>query len=203
MCSLREEIYIIEMPLINEDFVVNVEDELSVNEFLIPHGFELSAVGVLNVPQNFPNSKRRFIDGENFDRVLVDYVAVCGKEDDYKNTVGKVYAIVFDGKIVKIGQTSNTLKDRFVSYACGTREYRKRGTCSVTNYHLMESAYAVLKSGGKVEVYSYTIPMITKNINVFGKKKKVMCKVAHEYENTLLGLYETQVGRYPVLSSNG
>lgn len=191
------------MPEINKEFLVETCSELSADEFLNQYDFKLSLVGVLNIPQNFPNSKRKFIDGEDFDRILVDYIPSSGQENDYKKTKGKVYAIVFDGKIVKIGQTSNTLKDRFGSYACGTREYRKRGTCSVTNYHLMESAYAVMKNGGKVEVYSYTIPMITKTINVFGEEKEIMCKVAHEYENALLNLYKEKVGRYPVLSTNG
>ena len=194
-------------PKVNEDFLIDISQELSVEDFLIDKGFEKSLVGLLNTPDNFISKynkrPRNYINDENFDRILVDYKPVEGKEEDFKSTRGKIYTIVFNNKIVKIGQTSNTLKNRFSSYACGTRKYRERGTCSVTNYQIMESAYAVLMGGGSVEVYSYTVEPILQEINTFGESQKVYCKTEHHYESKLIELYVRQCGKRPQLSTNG
>lgn len=190
-------------PSINEKFVVDTSSELYSDDFLFSNGFKLSGKGILNTNENFPKSRRKKINNKDFDGILVDYLPVSGSEFDWHMVPSKVYAITFDEKIVKIGQTSKTLKDRFGSYACGTRQYRERGTCSTTNFHLMEAAYAAIMMGQDVSVYSFDVPKEVMELEVFGETVKEPVRIAHIYENVLLNQYKKIVGKFPVFSSNG
>lgn len=190
-------------PSINEKFVVDTSSELYSHDFLFSNGFKLSGKGILNTNENFPKSRRKKINNEDFDGILVDYLPVSGSEFDWNMVPSKVYAITFDEKIVKIGQTSKTLKERFGSYACGTRQYRERGTCSTTNFHLMEAAYAAIMMGQDVSVYSFDVPKEVMELEVFGETVKEPVRIAHIYENVLLNQYKKIVGEFPVFSSNG
>ena len=66
--------------------------------------------------------------------------------------MGLVYVFVIDGKIFKIGQSINNIKDRLQSYNCGKFEYRLKGTCSTTNFFVLQS---LLKINEPVYVYAY------------------------------------------------
>lgn len=77
--------------------------------------------------------------------------------DDIDNIEGVVYAFVLKNsrKLYKIGKTDTTLKERITSYNCGKTDYRKNGTCSVTNYKTLQS---FINIGEPIEVYGYITP---------------------------------------------
>ena len=59
------------------------------------------------------------------------------------NTRGVVYLIVVDGILFKIGQTSNTMAERVKSYNCGKMAYRDSGTCSTSNFFLLQNMLSI------------------------------------------------------------
>ena len=65
---------------------------------------------------------------------------------------GLVYALVVGDKILKIGHTITDIKKRVQAYNCGKREYRKSGTCSTTNFFILQT---ILNIGSIAEVYAY------------------------------------------------
>lgn len=80
---------------------------------------------------------------------------------------GVVYVFVIDGKIFKVGESINNIKDRVQSYNCGKLEYRLKGTCSTTNFFVLQS---LLKINEPVYVYAY-FPN-EPEYEIFGKKFK-------------------------------
>ncbi|GAA7135317.1 hypothetical protein HpCHN52_10900 [Helicobacter pylori] len=60
---------------------------------------------------------------------------------DEKNmtTEGLVYVFAIQGKIFKIGHSITPITKRVQSYNCGKVKYRKNGTCSTTNYFVLQS----------------------------------------------------------------
>jgi len=68
------------------------------------------------------------------------------------NRAGLIYVFVIDGKIFKIGQSINNIRDRIQSYNCGKLEYRLKGTCSTTNFFVLQS---LLRINEPVYVYAY------------------------------------------------
>lgn len=71
---------------------------------------------------------------------------------DYLNESGLVYVLVSEGKIVKIGHTINNIHSRISSYNCGKKKHREKGTCSTTNYFILQS---ILNIGNLIQVYAY------------------------------------------------
>lgn len=192
------------LPPIDPLWVFDFSRELSVEEFITPLEFVKTADAVLNIAENFPNSTREFIKGTTFDKKLVDFLPVRSQMHMVNKHNGIIYAIVFDGKIVKLGMSSTTLKDRLQSYNCGTRAAREKGTCSTTNFHIIESIYGAILRGIKVEIYSYHITSPTVTINMWNDEVPVkMTAVAKEFEKTLLQKYKEITGTYPWLSFNG
>ena len=192
------------LPPIDPTWVFDFSMELSVEEFIAPLGFAKTADAVLNIAENFPNSTRNFVNGSTFDKKIVDFIPVSSRNHMFNNHNGIIYAIVFDGKIVKLGMSSTTLKERLNSYNCGTRAARAKGTCSTTNFHIIESIYGAILRGIKVEIYSYHITSPTVTINMWNDEVPVkMTAVAKEFEKTLLQKYKEITGTYPWLSFNG
>lgn len=78
---------------------------------------------------------------------------------------GLVYIMVIDGKILKIGETINTIKDRIQSYNCGKLKHRISGTASTTNFFILQS---ILKINKKVNVFAMFPPK--PKFKIFGKE---------------------------------
>ncbi len=72
-------------------------------------------------------------------------------EKNMKNE-GLVYVFVIQGKIFKIGHSITPITKRVQSYNCGKVEYRKNGTCSTTNYFVLQS---LLNINEVVQVYAF------------------------------------------------
>lgn len=79
-----------------------------------------------------------------------------------------IYIFVLDGKILKIGASMTSFKGRVGSYNCGRVDNRIRGTCSTTNYFVLQS---LLKLNKNIDVYAYFIPTTTHD--VFGQMQVI------------------------------
>lgn len=186
----------------NQRFVWNIEDHMSFEEFngAVGSSFAKIADCVLNVPENFPNSRRNFISGETHVQKIIDYIPLTNKKQEWYDTCCEwVYIITYNSHIVKIGKTSSGLNSRFTSYNCGTKKNMKKGSCSTTNFIITESNYLALLLNYNVEIYSYLIPKkITKEI-IFGRTKDVLNKQADEYEDVLMEIYKEMSENLPPL----
>ncbi|MCY4576874.1 MAG: GIY-YIG nuclease family protein [Candidatus Kaiserbacteria bacterium] len=89
------------------------------------------------------------------------------KDSDMRRR-GLVYIFVIGKNLLKVGSTTQNFKERVQSYNCGKGKARKRGTCSTTNYFVLQS---LLNFKKEVEVYAFFAPKIDRL--VFGKKEKI------------------------------
>lgn len=189
----------------NENFVFDINELLTVKQVRSLANdaiFFKIANCVLNVKENFPKSNRRFIDGKKFDGMLVDYIPI----EKYKalwNATQKewLYLIAYSGKVVKIGMTSSGLKSRFSSYNCGTKKAMIKGSCATTNFVVTQANYLSLQKNLEVEIYAYEIPDNWCETTIFGIKQRVLNKIAHKYESTLIDLYFKEINKMPPLCS--
>lgn len=65
---------------------------------------------------------------------------------------GLVYVFVVKDKIFKIGQSIGDFSSRVRSYNCGKNKFRDRGTCSTTNWFILQS---ILAMNCTVQVHVY------------------------------------------------
>lgn len=95
----------------------------------------------------------------------VDKERVVPVPDDINNNGFKrgnaLYAFVIDGHLFKIGKTDTSIAERINSYNCGKKKHRENGTCSTTNYMVLQTFLALNK---EVEVYCYFLPKATLTI---------------------------------------
>ena len=89
---------------------------------------------------------------------------IINMDEKNKDIKGLIYIFVINDKIFKIGQTTVSFPERISSYNCGRKKARDKGTCSVTNYYILQSLLAL---GEIVEVYAYIIPRAT--YEIFGE----------------------------------
>lgn len=139
--------------------------------------------------------------------ITLDSSLKCGYRvsilDELKKEQHWAYVLLIDGKIVKFGDTTKTLNDRWGSYSAGIKENRDRGTCSTTNYFISEVIRQSLKMGLEVELWGYNIPTQLLTIDVFGETKTAVIDVVTYYESKLLELYQTTYNELPILGKNG
>lgn len=94
---------------------------------------------------------------------------------------GVLYAFVVNGKLYKIGKTDTSFAERVASYNCGKRAYRKNGTCSVTNYSILQT---LLNFNIPVDVYCYLVPKAT--LRAFGTEIEIVTSPAKYIEGLFL-----------------
>jgi len=139
--------------------------------------------------------------------ITLDTELKCGYRvsilDELKKETQWAYVLLINGKIVKFGDTTSTLKARWGSYSAGIKESRDRGTCSTTNYFISEVIRQALKDGMEVELWGYNIPTQFLSIDVFGETKSAIIDVVTYYESKLLELYQTTYNKLPILGKNG
>ena len=134
-----------------------------------------------------------------------DYVPLDNWKDRYKNRGEVVYIIAFDGYVVKIGFTTDGMKNRHTSYMAGNRNTRKKGTPSTTNFHITESIHTALRDGKKVEWWAYDVPPEEITADCFGTgiMKTMKASYGSPLESSLIAEYEKLTGHRPLLSTNG
>jgi hypothetical protein len=186
----------------NGEFVFDMSDQMTVKNFSKKCGLKFSKIAncVLNTQENFPDSNRKFIDGTKWLGKVVDYKPIAGKEELWNMKGEWVYVIVYDGRIVKLGMTSDGLSGRFGSYNCGTKKAMSKGSCSTTNFVLTECNYLALDMDCEVEIYGYQIGEVyAKTEKVGGKVLEARAQVAPAYESRLMELYTEFTGSIPPL----
>lgn len=109
------------------------------------------------------------------------------------NKEGIVYVFVIDGKIFKVGESINSIKDRVQSYNCGKLEYRLKGTCSTTNFYVLQSLLAI---GEIVDVYGY-FP-VQPEYSIFGGKYKSSKSAAKVAENLIIKDFVERYNKKPI-----
>lgn len=110
----------------------------------------------------------------------------------YSSRRGIVYVFVIDGKVVKIGSSTTSMKARIQSYNCGKQAYRDSGTCSTTNYFVLQS---FLKINKPIDVYGFFPESIV--VDVFGVDEEVSIPPKIYEKNILKHLKEED--KLPVL----
>lgn len=189
----------------NENFIFDLNKLLSVDKVMSLSNnstFFKIADCVLNLKENFPNSYRSFIDGKNYDGKLVDYKPLDEYQDLWKMKEKEwLYLIAYCGKVVKIGMTSSGLQSRYGSYNCGTKKAMLKGSCATTNFVITQANYLAKLKDLNVEIFVHEIPENWTEIEIFGRKQRVLNKIAHKYESTLIDLYYKEVGFIPPLCS--
>ena len=107
-------------------------------------------------------------------------------DDNYN---GLFYAFVINDKFYKAGKTDTTMRERIKSYNCGKKEYRNNGTCSVTNYFILQT---LLNFNVPVDVYCFLVPKAT--INIFGTKVEINESPAKYIEGIFLAQANSDFG---------
>ena len=72
-------------------------------------------------------------------------LVIKNADSDLAEKRGVLYVFVLDNKLIKIGSTTTSFKDRVQSYNCGKKAYRKSGTCSTTNFFVLQSLLNINK----------------------------------------------------------
>jgi len=181
------------LPEVNQEYDIDLKDEMDVEHFVDNYGFyKIADVDLKDI--------NRFI--KNPEVNPIEYIPVKGLEEKYNEYRELIYIIAIDGKVVKIGGTYVGMKGRHQSYNCGTRKARKKGTCSVTNYNITETQYTAFMNGSKVEWYVFDVPSAEMVIDVFGESVRYNTKTFYKYESSLCERYNTMVGHFPPFSVN-
>jgi len=113
--------------------------------------------------------------------------------EELTTKAGIVYVFVIDGKIFKVGESINSIKDRVQSYNCGKLEYRLKGTCSTTNFYVLQS---LLSINEEVEVYGY-FP-VQPEYTIFGNKYKSSKSASKVAENLIIKDFIEEYDRKPI-----
>lgn len=106
---------------------------------------------------------------------------------------GMVYALCIGGKIFKIGCTITDFASRVQSYNCGKKAFRASGTCSTTNYFILQS---ILNLGRPVAVYAY-FPKLMR-YDIFGKRGEEPFPSPKAVEKEVLRRFVERHGRVPI-----
>lgn len=183
----------------DDGFKFKVNEQPSIENFEKVLGEKTIKVAkcVFNTEENFPNAKRNFINGVDFEGKLVDYLKVAPLWEDSNNEY--LYCLTYNGKIVKIGMTIKTLKERYGSYMCGTRKAMKKGSCSSTNYVITECNYFAMKNNYEVEIFAIKIPKETKTITRFGITREIEVSIARSLEEMITDKFIDTYGHKPIL----
>lgn len=149
-------------------------------------------------------NKEATIELDTSDRQTVIQAVPVDKMEWAKNCE-KIYLLVKDHKIVKIGGTRNGMKERFTSYLCGHHvcERGKSGKMSVTNAHLYHTIEKDLLDTECVwDIYTWALPVEVLVKNILGTETKINVQTYHAYESICINKYKKLTGHSPILCDN-
>jgi len=106
---------------------------------------------------------------------------------------GMVYVLCINGKIFKIGCTITDFASRVQSYNCGKKAFRAAGTCSTTNYFILQS---ILNINRPVAVYAYFPKLM--QYDIFGKRGEEPFPSPKTVEKEVLRRFIERHGRVPI-----
>ncbi|MBR6010249.1 MAG: hypothetical protein IKP35_02420 [Alphaproteobacteria bacterium] len=160
----------------------DLKNELNWDEFeiLTPSGKKLTKDDFILVAVGNPN-----VEEEKWDMDI--------KDERYNNQEDLIYALVVDGKLLKLGKSITTMKERIRSYHCGKNAYRKKenATNSATNWFILQS---VLTIGLPVYIYCLYIP---KTIGSF-MGWEYHNRVSKEIEGRIITTFNDTYGTKPI-----
>lgn len=115
----------------------------------------------------------RLIPNKELERLELEKI----NEDDC-NRKCIVYVLVINGRIFKIGQSMNTIKNRLQSYNCGKVDYRIGGTNSTTNYFVLQS---LLNINLPIDIYAFfpELPEYTLFGETYNDNRPIQKKAEH------------------------
>lgn len=197
----------------NGCFKININEQPTITEFEIVICEKIIPVAkcMLNTPQNFGFKTKK--DGTPCKKQREYYLdptdeSYNGKKIDYKPHdvyVWKdeknewLYIITYNDRIVKIGMTITSLKERYESYSCGTARAMKKGSCSTTNYIISECNCLAVLCGMNVEIYGIRIPKDVYQKTRFGLTDMTYDSKVREDEKYLAKRFHTVYGHKPFL----
>ena len=159
--------------LVNElkwdDFKIKTPD----GQYLTANDFELIAIGNPN------------INSERWDMDIIDM--------RYKTKEDLIYALVLDGKLLKIGKSITTMQKRVQSYHCGKNAYREKAnaTNSATNWYILQSVLAI-----NLPVYIYVLYAPRTDGEFMGWIYHN--RISKEIESKLISAFYDQYGFKPI-----
>jgi len=208
-CELYEKL----ITKVNKDgLCIEFESEPTISDFTETIGEKIQKVGdcIFNSRDNFPikfkkNGKpyakpKSVIDSLDYDRNLIAYVGV-NQDRWIENTSESIYLITINGHIIKIGETTCSLKERFQSYLCGDRAAMKKGSCSTTNFIVNEVCYSALLLNHTVEIYAIRVPKERVEVVRFGVTKIITYSAVRGIEEMLTDIFENKYSHIPILCS--
>lgn len=106
---------------------------------------------------------------------------------------GLVYVLCLNKRIFKIGCTITQFEKRVQSYNCGRQAFRDSGTCSTTNYFILQS---ILKINRPVTVYAYFPKMM--KYSIFGRRGEERFPSPKAVEKEILRRFQQRHSRVPI-----
>ena len=121
-----------------------------------------------------------------------------------------IYAIVRNGKIMKLGGTRTGMKDRWGSYKCGHCVPQRNkldgspypGKMSVTNAHLYHTIEDGLLRGEDWKFYIWKLPTVQVTVDILGESTTVIAQTYHAYESKIMQKFSQAAGAIPLLCNN-
>lgn len=140
---------------------------------ITPNDFDLIAIGN-------PNQQC-----EKWDMDVID--------SRYHTKEDLIYALVIDGKLLKLGKSITSMKKRIQSYHCGKNAYREKAnaTNSATNWYILQSVLAI-----NLPVYIYVL-YAPRTDGEF-KGWTYHNRISKEIETKLIAAFYEQYGTKPI-----
>lgn len=120
-------------------------------------------------------------------------VIITNAVEELVNEPGIVYVMVIHDRILKIGQSINSMKDRVTSYNCGKTRFRIAGTASTTNYFILQS---ILGMDSEVQVYGFFPPKV--EFELFEEKIITSHSASKVAEKKMIEEYIKIYGKKPI-----
>ena len=169
--------------------------------------FNQSCGGVFNSGATLCLDNERKPNGEKKRQTIIKAVA---DHPDWNREVEIIYAIVRDGKIMKLGGTRNGMKKRWGSYKCGhcvPERLMKNGEpfpgkMSVTNAFLYHTIEDGLLRGEDWKFYIWKLPTVQVTVDILGTPTTVIAQTYHAYESKIMQKFSQAAGAIPLLCNN-
>lgn len=146
------------------------------------------------------------IDSSEDRQTVIQAVPIKGQAEKWCTSEESIYTFVRNGKIMKIGGTRVSMKERFGSYLCGHHvpQREKSGKMSVTNAYLYHTIEADLldNEDSNWELYTFPLPPQEITVDFMGKKRVIRAQIYHGLESHAIEEYRKITGSNPQFSAN-
>lgn len=192
----------------NGEFMFDIMEEMTIQNFSSISNYEFKKIAncVYNTRNNFPllynkdgtarKKPKACLNSLNDEINVVGYLPLENMISDWESEKSEwVYAITWNGRILKIGQTSVGMKSRFDSYQAGNRKRMLSGSPSTTNFVVNEVNYLALSKGYNVEIYACKLEPAFATIQAGGIERKVPASISSAVETLLTEIYAKHQGK--------